>query len=107
MTILPFAFGTSLTVLLLAVGHWFPWPRRLSRLQAYTYGVGCLASGYTLWRLLVGDWLTVAGLWIIVILGGMTVIGAYWLDEKLHKLTTSLNKAEKAEHLIHDRIQKQ
>ena len=102
MTILAFAFGTSLTVLLLAVGHWFPWPRRLSRLQAYIYGVGCLASGYTLWRLLVGDWLTVIGLWIIVVLGGLTVIGAYWLDD----LTIRLRKADRTERLLDDKIHK-
>jgi len=106
MTIIGFAFGASLTFLLLAVGHWFPWPKRLTRIQAYIYGVTSIAVGFTLWRLLVGDWLTTVGLWLMAVGGGVVVIAAYWIDDKIDEFTEQARKAEKAERLIHDRIPK-
>lgn len=102
MTLLSFAFGAMLTLLLLAVGHWFPWPRRLTRIQAYIYGVTCITSGFSLWRLLMGDWLTTIGLWLLAIGGGIVVIGAYWIDDVIVRL----RKADKGETVIHDRIPK-
>lgn len=73
--------GALLTVLVLAVGHWFPWPRRLSRIQAYVYGVSSILAGFAVWRLLNGDWVTVVGLGVIAGAGGVTVVGAYRLDD--------------------------
>jgi ABC-type multidrug transport system permease subunit len=87
------AAGAILTGLLLAVGHWFPWVRRLPRLTAYTYGVSSILIGFSLWRLLNQDWLTVAGLVIICIAGGAVVKMAYQVD---HWVLT-MRKAHKAE----------
>jgi len=74
------AAGAVLAGLLLAVGHWFPWVRRLGRVPAYVYGVVPLWLGFGLWRILNGDWLTVVGLALIAVAGGATVVGAYWVD---------------------------
>jgi len=43
------AFGLSTTALLLLVGHWAPWPKRLHRLLAYIYGVMSLYVGILIW----------------------------------------------------------
>lgn len=72
--------GVVLTCLLLAVGHWFPWVGRLSRIGAYVYGVMAILAGFGGWRLLNGDWVSVVGLVVIVVAGGATVVGAYWVD---------------------------
>jgi len=85
--------GSVLTGLLLALGHWFPWPRQLRWLHRYTYGVAAIWIGFALWRLLNADWLTVVGLIIIAGAGGFTVIVTYWLDDKI----AAIRKAYKAE----------
>ncbi len=72
--------GALLTALVLAVGHWFPWPRKLDPVPAYIYGVASILVGFTLWRLLNLDWETVVGLMIICCTGGLTVILAYRID---------------------------
>ena len=41
--------GLVITGLLLVGGHFFPWPRRLGRLQAYTYGIGAMYAGLLFW----------------------------------------------------------
>jgi len=78
--IITFIMGVTLTVLLLAVGHWYPWTRKLPRVQAYIYGTVSLLTGFTVWRGLTGDWVTVAGIWAIAGAGGLTVILAYRID---------------------------
>lgn len=72
--------GMLLTALVLAVGHWFEWPRRLTRVEAYIYGVASLFAGFALWRGLNGDWLGPVGLLVICLVGGLTVILAYKWD---------------------------
>ena len=39
------AAGALLAAMVLAIGHWFPWPRRLTRVQAYAYGVAGILAG--------------------------------------------------------------
>lgn len=72
--------GALLTALVLAVGHWFPWPRTLDRISAYVYGVLSILAGFALWRLLHADWQTVVGLMVICCSGGAMVILAYRID---------------------------
>jgi len=78
--------GAVLTALLLAVGHWFPWVKPLSRVHAYIYGVGAIVAGFALWQLLSGTWMTVVGLLIICGAGGGTVIVAYRVDGVVKRL---------------------
>jgi len=86
------AAGAVLTVLLLAVGHWFPWPYPITRICRYIYGTSFILFGFSLWRGLNGDWITPAGLLSISIAGGFTVI----LAHKIDKYFLELRKAKKA-----------
>jgi Tfp pilus assembly protein PilO len=85
--------GALLTALVLAVGHWFPWPQKLDRISAYVYGVLSILAGFALWRLLNADWQVVVGLVIICCAGGLTVILAYRIDGWV----LAIRKAQKAE----------
>lgn len=73
--------GAVLAGLLVAVGHWFPWVRRDRKIRNYVYGVSSISAGFTLWRLLGGDWQSVVGLAIIAVVAGGVVVLAYWIDE--------------------------
>lgn len=84
--------GGILTALLMAVGHWFPWPYPIVRIQRYTYGTTFILLGFSLWRLLNGDWITPVGLLGISTAGGATVVLAYKAD----KYILELRKANKA-----------
>lgn len=92
------AAGTILTMLLLLVGHWLNWPRRLGRLQAYVYGTICLWLGFATWRGLGGDWVSPAGLAVIVVAAGMVVKGAYVYDD----VVLRWRQAERAERADDD-----
>lgn len=85
--------GALLTALVLAVGHWFPWVRKLPRVRAYVYGVVSIWLGFAVWRFLNGDWRSPVGLVIIASAGGATVIGAYWIDD----IVVRVRQARKAE----------
>jgi len=91
--------GGVLTGLLLALGHWFPWPRQLRWIHRYTYGVLAFWTGFALWRLLATDWITVAGLLIIAAAGGVTVVIAYWIDDKIARLRQADKAAATDEEL--------
>lgn len=79
-----FLVGATISTLLLALGHWFPWQawlgQRLSRLGAYAYGAACLWLGFTIWRAWHNDFTTPLGLALIYLLGGLVVAGAYRFD---------------------------
>jgi len=78
--------GMVLTGLLLAVGHWFPWVRRLTRIEAYMYGGTSLLLGFATWRLFNGDWETPLGMLAIDLAGWGAVAGAYKLDEVVRRI---------------------
>jgi hypothetical protein len=80
----PFAFGLTLTALLLAAGHWFPWPKRLHRLLAYTYGVGAILAGAAIWLGLLGLWTTWLGFLAFAVIGGAVTALAYGIDGLLN-----------------------
>jgi hypothetical protein len=87
------AIGVLITVALLAIGHWFPWLQRLTRLWAYAYGVGAIWIGFIYWQLMAGDWQAVLGLTIIITVGGLTVVLCYQIDHWV-KLMRKGQKAE-------------
>jgi MFS family permease len=72
--------GVVLTALLLAIGHWFPWLDRNRRIRNYSYGTASIIAGFAVWRLPAGDWVSVVGLLLIAIVGGLVVIGAHEAD---------------------------
>jgi hypothetical protein len=86
-----FVVGIAATVLLLAVGHWFPWPRKLRRLESYTYGTGCLLAGQAVWLAGSGQLDIWLGLLIFGLAGGLVTVLAYSYD--LHRNTEVNRKA--------------
>lgn len=79
-----FLVGLVITVLLLLVGHWFPWFKRLTRIQAYVYGTLSILVGQAVWLGLqsVIFWQVAA----FAVLGGSAVWAAYqydWLANKI------------------------
>ena len=85
------AVGMLVTALALGVGHWFPWVRRLRRIEAYVYGGCSLWLGFAVWRLLNGDWETIIGMLAIGISGWLAVVGAYRLDEVVRRIRQAHN----------------
>jgi len=97
--------GLALTVLLLAVAHWMflKLPLPLPRLWAYRIGVSCIWSGFALWRLLMGDWVTVVGLFALCVVSGAAVASFYWIDYQLDTITEKFHKADKGERHVTQR----
>lgn len=50
-----YAAGLFVTVAILAIAHWFPWPARLHRLAAYAIGVGAILAGVAVWLIPTGQ----------------------------------------------------
>lgn len=94
--------AVTLPVLMLAVAHWFPWVRKLPRLWAYRIGVFCIWTGFALWRLLAGDWVTVVGLAVISVACGYAVALYWWIDEQLEAIGLDSRKAKRAERMLRD-----
>jgi len=95
---LSFYAGIGLTVLLLLVGHWFPWPSRLPRLWAYAYGCTSIGSGIALWLGVSGQWRVFAGIVSIGCAGGLAVILAYQVDN----LVRLIRMGRRAERMLDD-----
>lgn len=79
--------GGAISSLVLLVGHYFPWHKllgeELSRVWAYCYGSLACWVAFSYWRYFgLGDYASPIGLMFIYIVSGLTVRGAYWLDEK-------------------------
>ena len=94
--------AVALSVLLLAVFHWFPWVHRLPRLWAYRIGVACLWCGFALWRGIMGDWVTPLGLAAICVLAGYAVTCFYWIDDQLDDIGIDSRKARRGERMMRD-----
>lgn len=75
-----FFLSLAITALLLAMGHWAPWPSRLHRLAAYAYGVASILVGAAIWLGLLGQWAVLGGLAAFALIGGATTAGCYGVD---------------------------
>jgi len=92
------------TVLLLLVEHWFPWPlllgQALPRLPSYIAGVLALAlplsALYGLWLNNPPDlaWFYLLSLWAVIVAGGLSVILAYALDKIMARVRLSYELQE-------------
>lgn len=74
--------GALCTMLILAVEHWFPYTRELGLIEKYVIGVLALWFGFSLYCVLIGDWISSLALLAICGVGGLTVVAGYWLDEQ-------------------------
>ena len=75
-----FWYGLAIEVLLLALFHWAPWPRRLPRIVAYVIGVGALLVGAAVWLLPLGQCQIVAGLTLLAVAGGLAIAACWGID---------------------------
>jgi hypothetical protein len=69
--------AVTITALVLAVQHWFPWWRKLRRLEAYTLGTAAVLAGQGVYLGFNRAWRKLA---LIAGLGGLVVFGAYLYD---------------------------
>jgi hypothetical protein len=72
--------GLVAMALLLIVGHWFPWSRRLHRLVAYTWGVASIGVGVTIWLGRQEQWTLLAELAFFVGSAGAVTAGCWLVD---------------------------
>jgi hypothetical protein len=86
------------TMLLLLVEHWFPWRlmlrRDLPRLAAYVLGVLALAGPLTALFVRWKAWMPLAGLWSVIVSGGLAVMVAYGVDWLLGRLALAVELGE-------------
>lgn len=93
-----FAYGLTTTVLIISIGHWFPWPRRLPRLAAYSYGTASILIGAAIWLGFQARWHELAGIIIIACAGGLATAFCYGIDA-LHNL---IQRVKARTHDSHD-----
>lgn len=74
------AAGAALTAALELAGHWAPWPKRLPRPIAYSYGVAAILAGAAL----VVDRRTVARLTLLSTAAGAATVAGYAIDRCLN-----------------------
>jgi hypothetical protein len=77
-----------LVCLLLAVEHWFEWPKRLHRLVAYIIGTSTLNIPFTTWLVYYGSRYDISSiivaLWGNIFFGGATVLLAWGYDAMIN-----------------------
>lgn len=92
--------GASISGLLLAAGHWFPWGRiqdqGLSRIGAYTYGTASILAGYAVTAALNKQPKAAAWLLLIDIFSGIIVVGAYKVDDRTRETAQGRRMARRA-----------
>jgi len=99
---LSFYAGLGLTVLLLLVLHWFPWPSRLPRLWAYAFGCLGIAAGIAVWLGTSGQWRILGGIVAIGCAGGIAVILAYQVDHIVWLIRMGWKADKMAKELMRD-----
>jgi predicted membrane protein len=93
-----FIVGTGATALILALGHWFPWPRELHRLEAYVYGVAAILIGSGVWLWASGYRDIWGGLTFMAVIAGLTTGLTYLVDEA--------RSARKYRRIVNERLDK-
>ena len=99
---LSFYAGLGLTVLLLLVGHWFPWPRPLPLLWKYTYGTCSIVAGVAVWLLVSGQCAIMLGVTLITLAGGIAVIAAYQIDHVVWLMRMGWKADQMADRMLDD-----
>ena len=95
---LPYFAGMGLTIFLILVAHWFPWPRKLPRLWAYAIGTASIVAGLGLWFGMQGLWVLLGGIFAIALAAGLAVIIAYQIDS----IVLLIRMGKRAERMIDD-----
>jgi hypothetical protein len=89
--------------LLLAVEHWFEWPKRLHRLIAYIIGTLTLNVPLTVWIVATRPGLetVIATMWGSIAFGGATVMLAWLYDAQMN----NCRRRQAAEKVLDDAIE--
>jgi len=91
--VLQVVVGAVFSGLVVAVEHWFPWPKPLGRVAAYKFGCAAIWVGFTVARVAVGDWGAPVVLGAVMGASGLVVMAAYQVD----RWVLQLHQAERAE----------
>jgi len=81
---LNFWAGLGASSALLAIAHWFPWPRKPRRIEAYAIGLTALLIGQAVWLGTTGQWALWLHLALFCAVGGAVVSGGYAIDYVLN-----------------------
>lgn len=75
-----------ISALIILVGHWLPWPRKLRRPEAYGYGILAIMLPFTAICLKNGWYLPMIAAWCCVGAAGMMTLGAYAYDRAMQAI---------------------
>ena len=78
--------------LIILVGHWFPWGRKLKRTEAYSYGIVAIMLPYSALCFAFEWYIPMIACWCIVAAAGIGTLGAWHYDD--HQKKTNLLRAE-------------
>jgi len=78
---LRYTFGLVVTGALLAIGHWFPYPRRLRSLETYVYGTGSILIGLLVWLGFTDAWVAIA---VFAVVGGLATGATHLYDQVMN-----------------------
>jgi hypothetical protein len=84
--------GLVTTVSLLLIQHWFPWPRKLHRLETYTLGIGAILAGVYVWMQRAGCIEQWVELFVFCVISGVVVCASYFVDWLLKQRVKNLVK---------------
>ena len=98
MDTLTYIFGLTVTALILIAAHWFPFPRKLHRLEAYSIGIAAILVGQAIWLCCAGEWKLWMAIAAFSVVSGAAVIGAYAIDTLLkYRVRRQLNGRDELE----------
>lgn len=80
------AVSIAITVLLLWVEHWFPYPIKAHPIANYTLGVTAILTGITIYSVTQGMIANIVIVWTFSFAGGVAVGLAYSIDWALNSI---------------------
>lgn len=89
------AVSIAITVLLLWVEHWFPYPIKAHQVVNYTLGVSAILIGITVYSITQGMIANIFIVWTFSFAGGSAVGAAYLIDWALN---STLRRHDEREH---------
>lgn len=95
----------TMTSLILAVEHWFPWlgvlGRELTLIERYVAGMLAVLVPLSVLLALWGSWMELAAIWFVVLPGGAVVVASYLVDGHVSQ-KQRMEAAEAVERKLRD-----
>lgn len=73
--------GLCATAALIAIAHWFPWPRKLKQAEHCALTIAAGLVGLLIWLGFTSGWFAVAG---FALVGGVVALAAYLYDAAMN-----------------------